>query len=158
VFTLTVPASLDFRGLAATDATIATSEGARMEIPDRDVAMQVVQSMRLQFRDGIGEAVLKLKPDHLGTVSISLRIENGAVSASVHAGVAEVRQWLESNQSMLRDSLAEQGLRLERFVVESDEKRHASSDESADRGQSRRRRSPRPRAVASDQPVFEVLA
>ena len=39
--------------------------------------MQILQSLRLQFRDGIGEAVLKLKPEHLGSVAISLRIANG---------------------------------------------------------------------------------
>ena len=76
--------------------------------------------MRLQFRDGIGEAVVKLKPEHLGSVQISLRIENGAIKATVQAEVPAVRQWLESQQDTLRNGLADQGLRLDRFVVEPD--------------------------------------
>jgi flagellar hook-length control protein FliK len=110
--------------------------------------------MRVQFRDGIGAAVVKLKPEHLGSVEISLKVENGAIKATVQAEVAAVRQWLESHQDTLRTSLAEQGLRLERFVVEPDGKRQTTGDDAQPR--EHRRRQHRQRMSGKDHPVFEV--
>jgi flagellar hook-length control protein FliK len=122
---------------------------------EQDVTLQIVQSMRVQFRDGVGEAVLKLKPEHLGSVSISLRVENGGLKASVQAEAPAVRQWLESQQDTLRNALAEHGLRLDRFDVEPDGQRQASPDDPRDE-QSPRRRRPR-RTSQAEEPVFEVV-
>jgi len=112
-----------------------------------------VQSMRMQFRDGIGEAVLKLKPEHLGSVSISLRVENGGLKANVQADMPAVRQWLESQQDTLRSALSEHGLRLDRFDVEPDAQRQPADDQ-GQREQSRKRQAQK-REV--EQPVFEVV-
>jgi flagellar hook-length control protein FliK len=154
-FTAAAPTAIDVRTLArAVDAASHAVETTAATIPERDIVAQLVQSMRVQFRDGIGEAVVRLKPEHLGSVEISLKVENGAIKATVHAEVAAVRQWLESQQETLRTSLAEQGLRLERFVVEADGKRHTGSDDAQPREQ--RRRQPRQRMSGKDHPVFEV--
>src|SRR5262249_33091021 len=48
------------------------------------VASSIVQTMRLQMRDGVGIAVVHLEPDYLGAVSITLRVERGMVTASLH--------------------------------------------------------------------------
>ena len=158
-FIVAAPAAFDARMLARTvDAASHAVETSPTAIPERDVVAQLVQSLRVQFRDGIGEAVVKLKPEHLGSVQVSLKIENGAIKATVQAEVASVRQWLESQQDTLRTSLAEQGLRLERFVVEPDRKRQSASDDEQPREQ-RRRQQQRTRASAmsgTDHPIFEV--
>jgi flagellar hook-length control protein FliK len=112
---------------------------------------QFVQTMRVQFRDGIGDAVLRLRPEHLGEVSISLRVENGTVAATVHAEAAAVRQWLENNQASLRQSLSEQGLHLDRFVVQRDAEERPREEPS--RQQTRRQRR---QAGADDTPRFEI--
>jgi flagellar hook-length control protein FliK len=122
---------------------------------ERDVTAQIVQSMRMQFRDGIGEAVLTLKPEHLGSVSISLRVENGGLKASVQADMPEVRQWLQSQQDSLRSALSEHGLRLDRFDVEPDGRRQSSSSDARDEEPTRKRQ-PR-RSAQADEPVFEVV-
>jgi hypothetical protein len=85
-----------------------------------DTADSIVQSMRLQYQGGGGEAVVHIKPEHLGPVSVSLRVENGVVSAVVHAGSGEVAEWLKANEQVLRDGLASSGLHLERFAVRRD--------------------------------------
>ncbi len=121
---------------------------------EHDVTLQIVQSLRMQFRDGIGEAVLKLKPEHLGAVSISLRIENGGLKANVQADVPAVRQWLESQQDTLRSALAEHNLRLDRFDVEPDGQRQAPREDAPD--QRPKKRQPR-RSAQADEPVFEVV-
>jgi flagellar hook-length control protein FliK len=159
-FTVAAPAAIDVRSLAhAVDAARHAAEAAPVTSPERDVVAQLVQSMRVQFRDGIGEAVVKLKPEHLGSVQVSLKIENGAITATVQAEVASVRQWLESQQDTLRTGLAEQGLRLERFVVErpvvdSEGERQASQEDAQPR--EHRRRQHQRRMLDKDQPAFEV--
>jgi len=129
--------------------------GAPAMPSERDVTLQIVQSMRMQFRDGIGEAVLTLKPEHLGSVSISLRVENGGLKASVQAEMPEVRQWLQSQQDTLRSALSEHGLRLDRFDVEPDGRRQSSSSDTRDEEPTRKRQ-PR-RSAQADEPVFEVV-
>jgi flagellar hook-length control protein FliK len=156
-FTITAPTSIDARTIATAMAGAThAADAAPGSIPERDVVAQLVQSMRLQFRDGIGEAIVKLKPEHLGSVQISLRIENGAIRATVQAEMPAVRQWLESQQETLKNGLADQGLRLERFVVERDGERQSAQGD-AERQRQQRRRHHR-RAESADQPVFEVLA
>jgi len=156
-FTVAAPESIDVRTLAQQIETARLPFApAEADIPERDVVAQLVQSMRVQFRDGIGQAVVRLRPEHLGAVQIALKIENGSISATVQAEVASVRQWLESQQDTLRASLAEQGLRLERFVVEPDGRRQAARDDAQPREE--RRRQHRRQVSGTDHPVFEVTA
>ncbi len=153
-FALAAPAQNDARVsgvLASAGMNLPTNMPALPN--EHDVTLQIVQSMRMQFRDGIGEAVLKLNPEHLGSVSISLRVENGGLKANVQADLPAVRQWLESQQDTLRSALAEHGLRLDRFDVEPDAQRQQADDDGR-RGQSRKRQ-PQKREV--EQPVFEVV-
>ena len=83
----------------------------------RETAESIVHSLRLQYQRGGGEAVVHIKPEHLGPVSVSLRVENGAVSAFVNAENPAVAEWLKANEHLLRDGLASSGLHLERFAV-----------------------------------------
>jgi flagellar hook-length control protein FliK len=157
---LTVAApGFDVRTLTrAVDAASHSLDASAAGIPERDVVERMVQSLRVQFRDGIGEAVVRLKPEHLGSVQVSLKIENGAITATVQAEVASVRHWLESQQDTLRTSLAEHGLRLERFVVQPDGERQSARDDAQPREQRRQQQRTRGRAAMSgtDQPVFDV--
>jgi flagellar hook-length control protein FliK len=155
-FTLTAPAPRDARAGVRPGAPVdPVVSGAPVLPSDREITSQLIHSLRVQFRDGIGEAVLRLKPEHLGSLSISLRVENGGLKASVQAEVAQVRQWLESQQDTLRTALAEHGLRLDRFVVDSEGQRQNASRDP--RGESSpRRRQPR-HSAQGDQPAFEVV-
>jgi flagellar hook-length control protein FliK len=81
---------------------------------------RMIESMRVQWRQGVPEATVRLNPEHLGEVTISIRVDRGAVTATVHAETPEVQQWLETQQDRLRSGLADQGLSLERFVVSRD--------------------------------------
>jgi len=109
----------------------------------RQVSDQLIQSLRMQFRNGIGEAVLHLRPEHLGPVTVSLRVEAGQVSATVQAELPAVRQWLESQEAALREGLAQQGLDLGRLVVTPDGRQ-------AGKGTPEDGRPPRPRHPRRD--------
>jgi flagellar hook-length control protein FliK len=136
VFTVNAPAE----ALAAT----AVRETAQIQqppadgTPDPENVGRLIHSMRVQLQAGVHEATVRLKPEHFGEVTISLRVERGAVSAVIHTDAPAVQQWLESQEDKLRSGLADQGLHLERFQVQRDRSQERRGDE-------RRQQSPAPR-------------
>jgi flagellar hook-length control protein FliK len=137
-------------------ATLAASTGA--DTLPAGTANQIVQAMRLQWANGAGEAHIQLQPDSFGAMTVSLRVESGQVFARVQADSPVVREWLQSNQSTLRQSMAEQNLTLNRLEVsEPPETRDGERRDGrqASDGQPQQRRQRRS-AAAHDE--FEVLA
>jgi flagellar hook-length control protein FliK len=119
------------------------------------VVASIVQTMRLQLHEGVGTAVVHLEPDYLGAVSIALRVENGVVTASLHAENPQVRAWMEANESQLRESLASQGLTLDRLLV-TDER--IGEERSPDRRhQQEQEQHARQRPRRDDTTTFEVV-
>jgi hypothetical protein len=91
-------------------------------------------------------------------MSVSLRVENRQVVARLEADAPVVREWLHSNQALLRGGLAEHHLTLDRIEVSEP----AAPRESNARGREQQpsdRRQPRPRGPRPDggEP-FEVVA
>jgi flagellar hook-length control protein FliK len=126
-----------------------TSAAPRAE---ETVLPQIVQSIRMQAVQGTTEARVQLKPEHLGNVNITLRVEHNQVTATIQADVAAVRQWIESHESSLRQSLSEQGLQLARLEVHPDGQQAARDEQNSDQShRQQRRRSYREEAT------FEVL-
>jgi flagellar hook-length control protein FliK len=136
------------------DAPVAVAnEPAASSTPAADTTERIVQSLKLQAIRGGGDAVLQLRPEHLGPISISLRVENGAVSAVITADHPGVAEWLQSNQQSLRDGLQASGLQLERFVVQRDGQ--SPTDRQRREWLESRRRDLRRRAPPSDS-TFEI--
>jgi len=127
-----------------------------------DVSSQLVQAIRMQWKGGVGDARLTLHPEYLGEVSIALRVENGSVNASLSADTPGVRAWMEANESVLRQGLAEQGLSLNRLTVSSE--RPSFSDEGGAR-EDRRSAQQQPNESRQDarsrrrpqEPSFEIV-
>lgn len=110
--------------------------------PAADTPERIVQSLRMQFQRGGGDAIVHIKPEHLGPLTISLRVENGTVSARVIADNPVAAEWLQANEHTLRDGLKANGLQLDRLVINRDQDPssrtpHRESPESR-RGQHRR--------------------
>lgn len=80
-------------------------------------ATQIVQSLKLQWARGGGEAEIRLEPRHFGELRIALKVDDGRVNARLEAEAPVVREWLQSNQAALRHSLADQNLTLEHLEV-----------------------------------------
>ncbi len=116
------------------------------------VSSQVVQSLRTQLRGGIGEAVVRLRPEFLGEVTITIRVERGAVEASVKAELPAVREWLEAQEATVRQNLSEQGLSLTRLRVEPDGERQPGQGGEEPHPQGRQPRQPR-----KDEQRFDLL-
>jgi flagellar hook-length control protein FliK len=127
-----------------------TSAAPRAE---ETVLPQIVQSIRLQAVQGTTEARVQLKPEHLGNLNITLKVEHNQVTATIQADVAAVRQWIESHEASLRQSLSEQGLQLVRLEVHPDGQQAARDEQGSDQP----RRQPRRRSWRGDDATFEVL-
>jgi hypothetical protein len=124
------------------------------ELPDApaDLGNQLVKGIRLAWKDGTGEARLRLNPEDLGEVLVSIKVTRGEVSATLQSETAGVRAWLEQHAHVLKSALAQQGLHLDDFVV-TDER--GSRQPRGDGRDEQKRRSDRP-AHDSDQPAFEL--
>lgn len=115
------------------------------------VSRQVVRALYLQWRDGVGEAHVQLNPEHLGQVTLSLRVEQGSVAATVVAETETAQRWIESHRDSLQQSLGEQGLKLDRLMVTTSREGRREQEAEA---QGQRQRRPTPRRTS--QGVFEV--
>jgi flagellar hook-length control protein FliK len=154
------PIGFDARVIAASRADGA----AASELPDawsaesailttaapEEQATQIVRSMRLHWRGANGEATLRLQPDHLGQVFVSVRVENGTVSATVRAETPAAQQWIQQHQQQLRDALDAQGLRMAQFHVTSNPDDRPRRDQDQDQNQDASGRRSRPRARNDD--------
>jgi flagellar hook-length control protein FliK len=121
-------------------------------------AQQVIRSMRLQWNGSVGEAQLRLQPEHLGQVLVSVRVDQGNVSATLHADSATAQQWIQTHEQELRQALQDQGLRVTQFQVTSNSDDRSQGDQ-PQRGQQQDDQQPaRPRTERTDPnaPKFEV--
>jgi flagellar hook-length control protein FliK len=86
-----------------------------------------------------GPVRLKLYPPELGSLRMEITVKNGTLSAKVEAETAAARVLLVDNLPMLRERLAEQGIKVDRFDVGvSDQSQGGPSERSDDGGRSSR--------------------
>jgi flagellar hook-length control protein FliK len=123
---------LEARPAAAPHAPPADSE-------PREVTRQLVQTIRVQARDGVSEAHVRLRPEHLGEVRIALKIEGDRVAAVLHVERADVRHHIESQSQELRASLAAVGLHLDELTVREDGRSRQGRDSTPEQEQPARR-------------------
>lgn len=133
-------------------AASAAGESAAVRAPEvPDVSAQIVQAMRLQWRAGVGEARVQLRPEHLGTVTVSLRVEQGHVVATVRADSAAALEMVRARQHDLQASLASQGLSLDELIVTLD------PDERREKPAPRQSEPARPARRQESEARFEVV-
>jgi hypothetical protein len=129
----------------------ATSQPASGDSRPIDAARLLQRVVRAfaAAKDG-GEVRLRLSPPELGALVLDVRVQDGALVARLEAETTSVRTVLVENLPALRDRLAEQGIRIERFDVDlrqpggggPDWSAHQPFQESNSRQQSMRERRP----------------
>ncbi len=132
-------------------AAAAPAPTTSAETPGPENVGRLVQAMRVIARPGAWEANVRLNPEHLGEVSIAVRVERNTVSAVVNAEAVGVRQWLESQEQAVRNGMAEHGLQLDRFIVQRDGQRRDAEPQQ----QESRRQAPRRQAAPTER--FEIV-
>ena len=137
--------------------------GAAPVVMDRELPEQIVQAVRMQFAAGGGDAVVRLQPHFLGEVVVSIRVEQGVVTAALQSDTPAVRQWIETHEGSLRSALADQGLQLDRLVVTADAATQDGEDTARreqgdpESPEERQRRPRKRRNTPDDQATFEVF-
>ena len=92
---------------------------------DHTLPPTLVRSAQFLMRQGGGEARIRLHPDHLGEIVMTVKVDQGTVIAELQVDSEAARGWIRAHQHLLRAALAEQGLGLDRFTVTDRDQRDA---------------------------------
>lgn len=90
---------------------------AKMPVEVKEIISQVIENAKVNLTPDKSEMVMDLKPDSLGKISLKVVTENGIVMAKFIAENQQVRQVLEANMQLLKDSLEKQGMSVQGFSV-----------------------------------------
>ena len=92
------------------------------QISESQIFDQVVTQLSGSANGESGRMVLRLQPAELGSLRLELKIEGDRVQAHLHAQTHQVQEVLERNLPQLRSALAEQGLKIDQFLVNVDQR------------------------------------
>ncbi len=105
------------RELLSTWSSQAAVETRGLEIDSARLIQRVARAFAATH-DGSGEVRLRLSPPELGALRLDVKVEGAAIVAHIEAETAAARSVLIENLPALRERLAEQGVRIERFDVD----------------------------------------
>ncbi len=84
-----------------------------------EVFEKIINAARLTRLGGTSEISMRLEPDHLGQMRVRLTLDgNHSLTARIQVETQEARSLIEASLYRLKDSLAEQGLKVEKFNVD----------------------------------------
>ena len=88
-----------------------------LPVPKNEIMNQVIEKAKITLTGEKAEMIVNLKPDNLGKLAMKIVTEHGIVTAKFVAENQQVKQILESNMQMLKDTLEKQGLVVQGFTV-----------------------------------------
>jgi hypothetical protein len=137
---------------------VSAASAAPLELPATGTADQIIQSIRMQWLKGGGEAQIRLEPQQFGDMTVSVSVSQNQVVARLQADTPIAREWLQANQTVLRQGLADQNLTLTRLEVSepSAPSRTGTSRDGQSPGQERR--PPRRPRTPDTGETFDVVA
>ena len=95
-----------------------TASSAQQVRDDFDIPQQIVEQARLIRAQESTEMVIRLKPEHLGNLTLRISVSNeGAVTASFFSDNAQVRHIVENSLVQLRQELENQGIKVDKAEV-----------------------------------------
>ena len=99
-------------------ATTRTDAQSPVSTVDRARFVQRVAGAFRVAQQNDGEIQLRLSPPELGSLKIEISIRNGVLSANLETETSEARRIVLDNLPALRQRLAEQDIRIEKFDVD----------------------------------------
>ena len=142
---------------AAVNAAVMSAGVASTPLLDTELPTQLIHAIRVQFDQGSGDARIRLNPGFLGGVIVGVQIDGSSVTASLQAASADVREWMRTNESMLRQALADQGLQLFRLVIVEEDAPASSDGQGTAPRDEREQQAPRRQRRTADQGTFELV-
>ncbi len=100
------------------------------QVTESQIFDQVVTQLSGSINGESGRMVLRLQPAELGSLKLEIMIEGDRVRANFHAQSQQVQEVLERNLPQLRNALAEQGLKIDQFQVNVDQRQKGGQFES----------------------------
>jgi flagellar hook-length control protein FliK len=97
-----------------TTATVSQGTASKDSLP---VMQQIVDQAKLITRVQNTEMVIKLKPEHLGELTLKITVEQGLVNATFHSNNSEVRASIEASLPQLKQDLVNSGLKIDNVGV-----------------------------------------
>ncbi len=91
--------------------------GKTVPVTPKEIINQIIEKTSVFITPEKSEMNIELKPDSLGKLSLKIASENGIITAKFIADSHQVKQVLESNMELLKDSLERQGMNVEGFSV-----------------------------------------
>jgi hypothetical protein len=101
---------------------------------DQEVVRQLTVALSLQRTGALQSIRLNLSPESLGSIQIDLSVQNQQVKAELVASTPQVKELLEKHQDLLRNAMADNGLRVDQFTVRLAESSSARAENSSDPG------------------------
>ncbi|SDD46124.1 flagellar hook-length control protein FliK [Sporomusa acidovorans] len=118
VFSQNLDAALLSTNAIASFVNTADSQAATTPSADvQQVLDQIVEQTKIITKPQNTEMVMKLKPEHLGELTLKVAIENGVVNASFHSNNPEVRSLIETSLPQLKQELVNSGLKVDNVSV-----------------------------------------
>lgn len=87
-------------------------------VDSQDVLNQIVRKAELMLKLNSSQMKIELHPEFLGKLTIKVMVEEGAVTARFITDNHQVKQMLEANLGMLRQTLESHGMKVERAEVD----------------------------------------
>lgn len=89
-------------------------------VSKREILTQIIDKAKIVFNGDKSEMVLSMRPESLGKLSMKIVTENGIITAKFIAESQQVKEVLESNMQLLKDTLEKQGFSIQGFSVSVD--------------------------------------
>jgi len=137
-----------------------TTSKTNLSEADRVRFVQRVAKAFQNVGEAGGEIRLRLSPPELGALRLELRLQEGVMTASLETETAAAKNVLLENLPALRERLAEQNIKVERFDVEvRDQSRSPNNDQSWGQAEQQRpaRQRNRPASPAATSAVTRPL-
>ncbi len=100
------------------NAEMSFEQTAAYMAPDTEQIMnQILDYMKIQLKPGMSQLEMQLHPESLGTLHIQLTSKGGEVTAQFQVQNETVKAALESQMMELKDTLREQGVKVEAVEV-----------------------------------------
>ncbi len=93
---------------------------AMADVTRREVMDQVRQAVFTLSRTHEGNMIIRVHPPMLGRVDIDVSFEQGGITATFKADQPLTRDIIQQNLNLLRDTLADHGIKAAQFVVTSE--------------------------------------
>lgn len=94
-----------------------TTESPFAQTQTREIMDQILNFMRIQIKPEMTQLEMQLHPESLGTVNVHIASREGVITAQFTAQNETVKAALESQMIQLKETFAEQGVKVEAIEV-----------------------------------------